>query len=104
VTLASFADATNNMAIGGFAHRANETSTVDASPAGYAALGNAGSAATNAMGILTERLTGQDTAVSASWATSIAGCGVALEIKMAVAGAASLVYDPTQSISALIGR
>lgn len=99
VTLGAFADATNNVAYGVFGHRAQETSTVDSTPAGYAALTNVGYGAVSALGQLTEWNTGEDLAVAASWATSSILRAAAVEIKAAAAAATSVNVDTPGAVT-----
>lgn len=87
-TLAAFADATNNAAYGFFTHAVNETSTAEAS---YTTLGNFGAALAPDAGLITEYKIGEDLSVTASWTTSSAWQGHAVEVKAAAAGARSLV-------------
>ena len=105
ITLSAFGDATNNAAYGYFAHnQGSETSTVDSS-GGWAALANNGTVVAPVMSMMTEWKTGQDTSVSASWATLGAWAGFAAEIK--AAAAATPVRTPplnTQTMKAAVRR
>ena len=85
VTLASFGDATNNASFGAFMHATNEVTTHEG---GYTELTDLGGTAS---GMQTEWKTGEDTGVSASWATSSLCSGIAAEIKMA--SASTVVQD-----------
>lgn len=85
ITLAAFADATNNAAYGCFAHQASEAYTQGS---GFNLLGNPFGTGGN-FSLLSEWKLGQDTGVDCSWASSRVSGGVAVEIKAAVAGTAS---------------
>lgn len=88
VTLAAFGDSTNNVAYGGHAHAANEAVNVGT---GFTELGEATGASPN-RGTQTEWKIGEDTSVDASWTSSAANLGIALEIKAASAAVGGGVY------------
>jgi hypothetical protein len=79
VTLSAFGDAAHNVALGGFLHGANEVTNAEA---GYTSLGGV-SHASPATSFLHAGIIGEDTTVSATWATSIAGVAVAAEVRAA---------------------
>lgn len=82
VTLATFSDATNNVASGCFCINREEAIGPEG---GYTELAEV-QYATFALTLESECKTGQDTSVSASWTTSSYSGGIALEIKAASAG------------------
>lgn len=84
VTLSAFADATNNVAYGAFGH-SGETVNIVADASGGFTITNVNTVTTPAHSHASEWKTGQDTGVSASWATAAQSGGVAAEVKMAAA-------------------
>lgn len=88
VTLAAFADAVNNMAIGTFNPRDTGVQTAGS---GFTILAQA-QGGSNGNDIMTEYKTGEDTSVDASGWAAATVIGVAME--MAVAGGAVVVTSP----------
>lgn len=86
VTLAAFGDAVNNAAFGYFEHAVDELSTAEA---GYTTLANISAALAPSDSLLTAYKVGEDTSVTASWTTSAAWRGHAVEIKAAAGGNAT---------------
>ncbi len=78
ITLAAFADATNNASFGSFVHGTSESTTPEA---GYTELSDQNNSSTGAQ--VEWKLT-QDLGVSASWASSSACAGIAAEIASVV--------------------
>lgn len=88
ITLASFADATNNAAYGVFGHSGNasEVTDVDTTPGAYTELSDNIDVVNPDMSMGVEWRIGEDTAVSASWFSDINWAGVAIELRAAAAG------------------
>jgi len=86
VTLAAFGDAVNNAAFGYFEHTVDELSTAEA---GYTTLANISAALAPSGSLLTAYKVGEDISVTASWTTSAAWKGHAVEIKAAAGGNAT---------------
>ncbi len=91
ITAATFGDAANNVAWAGWQHNTQETTAAEAS---YTKTADIFTAAAPAMSLMTEYILGQDLAITASWATSSAYRGIAVEVKMAAAAVAT----PTQVV------
>ena len=99
ITLAAFGDATNNVAFGLHVHAANEVTTLGT---GFAELGE-GRGTPPSRCSQTEWKTGEDTSVDASWVSSVANLGIALEIAIAPSGLSGNAKGLGSRINKLVG-
>jgi len=95
VTLASFADAANNVAVGGFGTGgvAARIYTADTSPSGYAILAQTWSATDAGRNICSEWHTGEDTSVGITWDGGTLTDYMGIAAELAILAAASGVPD-----------